>query len=125
VKKTILLLLPFKFTKPLCLTNLQKNEKPRLSQFLSEKKKKKTLANSLNMKKKLDQIFEIEKIQYLKPRVLLKNKRTDQNWLKPATVQARNGYMTKTLCSLFIKGRAKKVAPKSMKTKSHNQACPF
>jgi hypothetical protein len=29
------------------------------------------------------------------------------------------------LCSLFIKGRAKKVAPKSMKTKSHNQACPF
>jgi hypothetical protein len=95
-----------------------------VSSFLKEKKKK-TLANSLNMKKKLDQIFEIEKIQYLKPRVLLKNKKTDQHWLKPATVQARNGYMTKNLCSLFIKGRAKKVAPKSMKTKSHNQACPF
>jgi hypothetical protein len=52
----------------------------------------------------------------------LKNKRTDQHWLKPATLQTRNGYMTKKFCSLFIKGRAKKVAPKSMKTKSHNQA---
>lgn len=38
MKKTILLLLPFKFNKPLCSTNLQKNEKTRLSKFLFQKK---------------------------------------------------------------------------------------
>jgi hypothetical protein len=51
MKKTILLLLPFKFNKPLCSTNLQKNVKTRLSQFHFEKKEERKLANSLNMKK--------------------------------------------------------------------------
>jgi hypothetical protein len=36
----------------------------------SSLKEKKNLANSLNMKKELDQVIEIEKIQYLKPMVL-------------------------------------------------------
>jgi hypothetical protein len=56
----------------------------------------------------LDQIFEIEKNPIPQTKGSLKNKRSDQHWLKPATVQTRNGYMPKNLCSLFIKGRVKK-----------------